>query len=87
MLEKLLIQQTSSSTSSIIGTGTTAIRGDIHVFFLAKSDFSQYWIVDSGASDHMTSNFKMFSFTARFQYPNQYVLLMGRALLYLARAL
>ena len=41
---------------SIIGSGTMAYKGIAFRALNANSDYRRSWIVDSGASDHMTGN-------------------------------
>ncbi|XP_075475765.1 uncharacterized protein LOC142511512 [Primulina tabacum] len=58
-LHKLFSQHVMPS--SVIGTGSTAIPGDIPLTLISQTNLSSYWIVDSGASDHMCSQLQMFT--------------------------
>ncbi|KAF7808349.1 FAD synthetase 1, chloroplastic-like [Senna tora] len=54
----LLLNQGSSH---VIATGGTAEKGNFPTGFHVTSNSSRYWIVDSGASDHMSVDSGMFS--------------------------
>ncbi|KAF7841294.1 Retrovirus-related Pol polyprotein from transposon TNT 1-94 [Senna tora] len=57
VLQKLLNQ----GSSHVVATGGTAEKGNFPTGFHVTSNPSRYWIVDSGASDHMTGDSGMFS--------------------------
>ncbi|RVW71473.1 Retrovirus-related Pol polyprotein from transposon TNT 1-94 [Vitis vinifera] len=46
--------QTGSSSNQVIGSGTLAHKGNFLSAFIAGKKCKKPWIVDSGASDHMT---------------------------------
>ncbi|KAL5783022.1 hypothetical protein ACOSP7_008051 [Xanthoceras sorbifolium] len=57
VLQKLLQQPTQPS----IGSGSLAQKGNyLTALNVRKENLSHHWIVDSGASDHMTGNRKLF---------------------------
>ena len=57
VLQKLFAQATNVQTSpNTVGAGNTIYRGEISLTFASYKTFSNTWIVDSGASDHMTGN-------------------------------
>ena len=66
MLHKLLsplmsIQsQTGTSSNQVIGSGTLAHKGNSLSAFIVGKKHKKPWIVDSGASDHMTGDAKNF---------------------------
>ncbi|KAF7821700.1 Retrovirus-related Pol polyprotein from transposon TNT 1-94 [Senna tora] len=57
VLQKLLNQ----GSSHVVATGCNAENGNFPTSFHVTSNPSRYWIVDSGASDHMTGDSGMFS--------------------------
>ena len=57
-LQKMFGQ--ASSLTPIISTGSTAQKGKFFTALNAKSEDSSQWIVDSGASDHMTGDASLF---------------------------
>ncbi|KAF7811459.1 Retrovirus-related Pol polyprotein from transposon RE1 [Senna tora] len=57
VLQKLLNQ----GSSHVVATGGTAEKGNFSTGLHITSNPSRYWIVDSGASDHMTGDSGMFS--------------------------
>ncbi|KAF7835228.1 Retrovirus-related Pol polyprotein from transposon TNT 1-94 [Senna tora] len=57
VLQKLLNQ----GSSHVVATGGTAEKGNFSTGLHVTSNPSRYWIVDSGASDHMTGDSGMFS--------------------------
>ncbi|KAF7814569.1 Retrovirus-related Pol polyprotein from transposon RE1 [Senna tora] len=57
LLQKLLNQ----GSSHVVATGGTAEKGNFPTGFHVTSNPSRYWIVDSGASDHMSGDSGMFS--------------------------
>ena len=66
MLQKLLsplmsIQsQTGTSSNQVIGSGTLAHKGNSLSAFIVGKKRKKPWIVDSGASDHMTGDATIF---------------------------
>ena len=53
--------QTGTSSNQVIGSGTLAHKGNsLSAFFVGKKR-KKPWIVDSGASDHMTGDATIFS--------------------------
>ena len=62
ILQKLISQAySSSSTPTIISTGSVAQRGNIPSALHVSHHSLTPWIVDSGASDHMTGDKNLFS--------------------------
>ena len=61
MLQHLISQAHHSTNPSVIGTGGVAQRGNNTLVFHAAKAPSTHWIVDSGASDHMTGNRSLLS--------------------------
>lgn len=59
MLQKLFGQPLSAPNPSIIGSGSVAHKGNILFALLSQQALSSSWIVDSGASEPMTGNFKL----------------------------
>lgn len=63
ILQKLIGQTNTSFDPSLISSGNMAHQGTISLALLSHVN-STPWIVDSGASDHMTGNLNLFqSFT------------------------
>ncbi|RVW57066.1 Retrovirus-related Pol polyprotein from transposon TNT 1-94 [Vitis vinifera] len=66
MLQKLLSpllsvqSQTGSSSNQVIGSGTLAHKGNFLSAFTTGKKRKKPWIVDSGASDHMTGDVTIF---------------------------
>ncbi|KAL8101714.1 hypothetical protein AgCh_033561 [Apium graveolens] len=58
ILQKLLNKE--QSKSSLIGNGSVAQKGTTHHALNATKDYDTSWIVDSGASEHMTGNPTLF---------------------------
>lgn len=56
MLCKLWSQAIPTSNSSIIGAGRVAQKGNSPIALLWNHASSNFWIIDSGASEHMTGN-------------------------------
>lgn len=54
VLHKFFGQQTQSQSSLVVGSGHTTVQGDNPMAFFSQRVPSNSWIVDSGASDHMT---------------------------------
>ncbi|KAF7825162.1 Retrovirus-related Pol polyprotein from transposon RE1 [Senna tora] len=57
LLQKLINQ----GSSHVVATGGTAEKGNFPTIFHVTSNPSRYWIVDSGAFDHMSGDSGMFS--------------------------
>lgn len=53
-LQKMFSQ--GSSTNPVISTGSAAQRGNFLTALHTKTEDSSGWIIDSGASDHMTGD-------------------------------
>ena len=60
ILQKLINQQQSSNTS-VIGTRSLAHKGTFLNTLSATREKISPWIVDSGASDHMTGDARIFN--------------------------
>ena len=59
--------QTGTSSNQVIGSGTLAHKGNsLSAFFVGKKH-KKPWIVDSGASDHMTGDATIFLHIAHVQ--------------------
>ena len=65
MLKQLLNQISAPITAgSVIGSGSVAHKGSFLTALSVNSEKEASWIVDSGASDHMTGNAKiLFNYT------------------------
>ena len=59
LLQKLIYQQ-SSSPSPPTSIGLVAQKGNFSVAMSTQMEKKSPWIVDSGASDHMTGNATLF---------------------------
>ncbi|KAL5567177.1 hypothetical protein UlMin_030341 [Ulmus minor] len=60
MLDPILSQQGATTSNSIIGFGTLAQKGNFLSALNVKRENLSPWIVDSGASDHMTGDASIF---------------------------
>ena len=52
--------QTGTSSNQVIGSGTLAHKGNSLSAFIVGKKRKKPWIVDSGASDHMTGDATIF---------------------------
>ncbi|KAL5739459.1 hypothetical protein ACOSQ2_028639 [Xanthoceras sorbifolium] len=60
MLQRLFNMSPASPTTSVVGTGSLAQKGNFLQALNMKKEKSSSWIVDSGASDHMTRDISVF---------------------------
>ncbi|KAL5840582.1 hypothetical protein ACOSQ4_013190 [Xanthoceras sorbifolium] len=56
VLQRFFTQSTQSSQNPVVGTGSLAHKGNFLTAFKVGKEKNQSWIVDSGASDHMTGD-------------------------------
>ncbi|PON70009.1 LOW QUALITY PROTEIN: hypothetical protein PanWU01x14_084730 [Parasponia andersonii] len=60
ILQRMFGQLQPSATTSLVGTGTIAQKGNFLRALNAKCEQNSMWIVDSGAFDHMTGDETLF---------------------------
>ncbi|KAL5741619.1 hypothetical protein ACOSP7_028351 [Xanthoceras sorbifolium] len=60
MLQRLFNMSPASPTTSVVGTDSLAQKGNFLQALNMKKEKSSSWIVDSGASDHMTGDISVF---------------------------
>lgn len=56
-----LFGQPSAPNTSLVGSGNVALQGEFPLTLMSRHDLDNAWIIDSGASDHMTGNFSLFN--------------------------
>lgn len=69
VLHKHFGQQHNPSSTPTIGMGSAAIQGNMPLDLLSQDNFSSYRIIDSGASDNMSSKLQFFSSYSPFRVP------------------
>jgi len=58
---KSMFEKTQPNQSSTIASGSIAHKGTFLHAFVTKKDLSTIWVIDSGASDHMTGQISLLS--------------------------
>ena len=61
VLQKLFNQSLPAAVPTVVGTGSLAQKGNFLSALNVKKEKLSPWIIDSGASDHMTGDEKLFS--------------------------